>query len=163
MHSYRSFFHSLNVEQQEDKPPAPSGAAPMHMLSNSDRNELLRANNVNTQPQNQSSEQGISHERMAFLEANGVSPPQTTTQPRTQQQTPTQSEFEQNRTTILRNIYGASRNYSLFFSTLRSQLSKWSADEAADIVGATMNAISRNVNQLDASAEDADGGQFKTS
>ena len=84
------------------------------------------------------------------------------TKPQAERLAPMQSEFEQNRSNILGRIYGASRNYSFFFSTLRSQISKWSADEAAEIVGATMSTINRSVAQLDASAGNADGDQFKT-
>ena len=136
----------------------------MHMLSNSARQSLIRSNNPSAQPQRQSTPrpfQSFNPQKMAFLQASGFDPSQMT-KPQAERLAPTQTEFERNRSNILRRIYGASRNYSLFFSTLRSQLSKWSADEAAEIVGATMSTISRNVAQLDASAGNADGGQFKT-
>lgn len=155
----RSFFTSIDREPKEKASSTHSSGPPAQLQSNAQRNQFLRANGVKPQQTNQSMNGRISDARMTFLEASGMIPSSAMKQ--NQQQSERPSEFEAKKPLILRHIFGSAGNYSNLFSTLRAQVKPWTADEASELVGATMTTISRAVYQMDALAEDADGGQFK--
>ena len=161
MYSFRSFLNSLNVEPKKT-PPVHSGGPPMHMLSNSASvaDQIQQPICATTTavytapiPKFQSTKEWL------FLQASSFDPSQMT-KPQVNV-LHLHKQVEKSFQHSSQNIWCFKKLF-LFFSTLRSQLSKWSADEAAEIVRATMSTISRNVAQLDASAGNADGGQLKT-